>query len=73
MNEFIRSVTDAGSNIRQGLLHTNEHKNRKLHCLLEDNFREVQAILNFNGLVYVGYVYHIHVQDKFLTPLSVII
>ena len=50
LNEFIRSVTDAGSNIRQGLLQTNEQNNRKLLFLLDDNFTEVQSIFNFNAM-----------------------
>ena len=64
LNEFIRSVTDAGSNIRQGLLQTNEQNNRKLLFLLDDNFTEVQSIFNFNVLVYVGDIY----QKKVLPP-----
>ena len=37
LNEFIRSVTEEGSNIGQGLLQPNEQNNRKRLFLLDDN------------------------------------
>tara|TARA_B110000259_G_scaffold7845_1_gene8594 strand:+ start:2425 stop:4341 length:1917 start_codon:yes stop_codon:yes gene_type:complete len=64
LNEFIRSVTEEGSNIGQGLLQPNEQNNRKRLFLLDDNETEVQTIFNFNVLVYVGDIY----QKKVLPP-----
>ena len=64
LNEFIRSVTEEGSNIGKGILQTNEQNNRKLLFLLDDNETEVQTIFNFNVLVYVGDIY----QKKVLPP-----
>ena len=64
LNEFIRSVTEEGSNIGQGLLHPDEEDNRKQLFLLVANDTEVQTIFNFNVLVYVGDIY----QKKVLPP-----
>ena len=64
LNEFIRSVTEEGSNIGKGILEPTEQNNRERLFLLDNNFTEVQAIFNFNVLVYVGDIY----QKKVLPP-----
>ena len=64
LNEFIRSVTEEGSNIGKGILEPSEQNNRERLFLLDNNFTEVQAIFNFNVLVYVGDIY----QKKILPP-----
>jgi len=64
LNEFIRSVTEEGSNIGKGLLQKNQQNNRERLFLLDDNYTEVQTIFNFNVLVYVGDIY----QKKVLPP-----
>lgn len=64
LNEFIRSVTEEGSNIGNGLLQKNQQNNRERLFLVDNNETEVQKIFNFNVLVYVGDIY----QKKVLPP-----
>ena len=42
LNEFIRSVTEEGSNIGKGILEPSEQNNRERLFLLDNNFYEHQ-------------------------------